>query len=575
MEILDSEKRRARNLIWNAAADYSFEPDFKAYDEEGRADLYWNSIIGAVRKNYGAETIEGLFEALHGCTQEQLFEQLLWLGLEHAVYQREAPRRPALPSLRRSYARRVLTENADPDPSDVLAVLENAHFRRALGEADPAMLPRDRELLNALEFPPDLDGPAIAKRALDFLHTYFHFTPGQTQAQEAEERRRHRPLLTLFRRRSEADLLPAVRAFGHGFGEHLVKGQGGGPDAMPAQRQLTDYNQAQTEAALRKYMRGYFGAPLYDQQQLESLERELCVDDHRGCHLYYATGDDTPEKLKGYVAAQRRNALKQMELNRAAYEADAVRHRTSIRRLTARIRNAMLAYLQPTPVRSASGTLDAGRIWRGIYLDDDKVFTRILQSDPGDLSVDILLDASSSQIDRQAVVAAQGYMIAESLTRCHIPVRVSSFCSLSGYTVVTRYRDYFEADKNERIFNYFTTGCNRDGLAVRALAKGLEDSPSEHKLVILLSDVKPNDVIQISRGGNFVDYARDAGIQNTAMEIRALTYKGIQVMCVFTGKDDDLPAAHTIYGRNFARIRSLDQFADTVGALIQNQIRSL
>ena len=39
--------------------------------------------------------------------------------------------------------------------------------------------------------------------------------------------------------------------------------------------------------------------------------------------------------------------------------------------------------------------------------------------------------------------------------------------------------------------------------------------------------------------------------------------------------DEDIPAAHTIYGRNFARIRSLDQFADTVGTLIQNQIRSL
>ena len=243
--------------------------------------------------------------------------------------------------------------------------------------------------------------------------------------------------------------------------------------------------------------------------------------------------------------------------------------------LTARIRNAMLAYLQPTPVRAASGALDAGRIWRGVYLDDDKVFTRILQSDPGDLSVDILLDASSSQIDRQAVVAAQGYMIAESLTRCHIPVRVSSFCSLSGYTVVTRYRDYYETGKNDRIFNYFTTGCNRDGLAIRALAKGLEDSPSEHKLVILLSDVKPNDVIQMNHSGSFVEYAADNGIQNTAMEIRSLTYKGINVMCVFTGNDDDLPAAHTVYGRNFARIRSLDQFADTVGSLIQNQIRSL
>ncbi len=574
MEILDSEKRRARNLIWNAAADYSFEPDFKAYDEDGRADLYWNSIIGAVRKNYGAETIEGLFEALHGCAREQLFEQLLWLGLENAVYQREAPHRPALPSLRRSYARRAVALDQNADPSDLLAVLENAHFRRALGQPDPAMLPRDRRMLDELEFSGDLDGPAIAARALDFLHAYFHFTPGETQAQEAEAKKRHRPLFA-FRRRSEADLLPSVRAFGHGFGEHLVKGQGGGPDAMPVQRRLTDYNLAQTEAALRKYMRAYFGAPLYSQQELAGLEQELCVDEHRGCHLYYATGDDTHEKLKGYVAAQRRNALRQMELNRQAYEADATRHRTSIRRLTARIRNAMLAYLQPTPVRAASGALDAGRIWRGVYLDDDKVFTRILQSDPGELSVDILLDASSSQIDRQAVVAAQGYMIAESLTCCHIPVRVSSFCSLSGYTVVTRYRDYFETDKNERIFNYFTTGCNRDGLAVRALARGLEDSPSEHKLVILLSDVKPNDVIQMNHGGSFVDYAGDNGIQNTAMEIRALTYKGIQVMCVFTGKDDDLPAAHTIYGRNFARIRSLDQFADTVGALIQNQIRSL
>ena len=574
MEILDSEKRRARNLIWNAAADYSFEPDFKAYDEDGRADLYWNSIIGAVRKNYGAETIEGLFESLHGCSKEQLFEQLLWLGLENAVYQREAPRRPALPSLRRSYARRAVALDQRADPGDLLATLENAHFCRALGQSEPPLLPRDREMLDALEFPGDLDGPAIAERALAFLHTYFHFTPGETQAQEAEERKRRRPLFA-FRRRSEADLLPAVRAFGHGFGEHLVKGQGGGANAEPVQRRLTDYNLAQTEAALRKYMRGYFGAPLYDQSQLESLERELCVDEHQGCHLYYATGDDTHEKLKGYVAAQRRNALRQMALHRAAHEADATRHRTSIRRLTARIRNAMLAYLQPTPVRAASGALDAGRIWRGVYLDDDKVFTRILQSDPGDLSVDILLDASSSQIDRQAVVAAQGYMIAESLTRCHIPVRVSSFCSLSGYTVVTRYRDYYETDKNDRIFNYFTTGCNRDGLAIRALAKGLEDSPSEHKLVILLSDVKPNDVIQMNHSGSFVEYAAHNGIQNTAMEIRPLSYKGINDTRVFTANDDDLPAAHTVYGRNFARIRSLDQFADTVGSLIQNQIRSL
>ena len=574
MEILDSEKRRARNLIWNAAGDYHFEPDFKAYDDEGRADLYWNSIIGAVRKNYGPETIDALFAAFHGCRDEALYEQLVWLGLENAVYQRESPRRLALPALRRRYARWVLSQCAGIGDGELLPRLEEAHFRRALGE-DPAMTKEDRKLLDSLEFSGELDGPELSQAALDFLHDHFGFVPGKTQSEEAEALRKHRPWF-LFGRSRALDGLPAVRTFGFGYGEHLVAGQGGGPNAEPVQRRLTDRNLAQTEEALRNYMRDYFGAPLLSEGERRTLEQSLCTGEHKSCHLYYTQGDDEPgRRLKGYAAAQRRNALQQAEKNREAYEADAVRHRASIVRLTARIRNAMLAYLQPTVVRTASGTLDPGRIWRGVYLDDDKVFTKIQQSAPGQLAVDLLLDASSSQVDRQAVVAAQGYMIAEALTRCHIPVRVTSFCSLSGYTVLTRYRDYQEQDRNERIFRYFTTGCNRDGLAIRALAREIEESSYEHKLVILLSDAKPNDVIQLYRDGTYVDYARDNGIENTAMEVRSLLFRDIPVICVFTGNDDDIPAAHTIYGRNFARIRSLDQFADTVGTLIQNQIRSL
>lgn len=574
MEILDSEKRRARNLIWNAAGDYHFEPDFKAYDDEGRADLYWNSIIGAVRKNYGPETIDALFAAFHGCRDEALYEQLVWLGLENAVYQRESPRRLALPALRRRYARWVVDQCAGIGDGELLPRLEEAHFRRALGE-NPAMTKEDRKLLDSLEFSGELDGPELSQAALDFLHDHFGFVPGKTQAEEAEALRKHRPWF-LFGRSRALDGLPAVRTFGFGYGEHLVAGQGGGPNAEPVQRRLTDRNLAQTEEALRNYMRDYFGAPLLSEGERRTLEQSLCIGEHKNCHLYYTQGDDEPgRRLKGYAAAQRRNALRQAEKNREAYEADAVRHRASIVRLTARIRNAMLAYLQPTVVRTASGTLDPGRIWRGVYLDDDKVFTKIQQSDPGQLAVDLLLDASSSQVDRQAVVAAQGYMIAEALTRCHIPVRVTSFCSLSGYTVLTRYRDYQEQDRNERIFRYFTTGCNRDGLAIRALAREIEESSYEHKLVILLSDAKPNDVIQLYRDGAYVDYARDNGIENTAMEVRSLLFRDIPVICVFTGNDDDIPAAHTIYGRNFARIRSLDQFADTVGTLIQNQIRSL
>ena len=264
------------------------------------------------------------------------------------------------------------------------------------------------------------------------------------------------------------------------------------------------------------------------------------------------------------------------EKNQKFYEAHLARNRNSINRLTNRIRNSLLTHLEVSEVRAGTGRLEAGRIWRGLYLDDDRIFRRELRSDAGNLSVDILLDASTSQLHRQETVATQGYIIAESLTRCGLPVRVYSFCSMSGYTVVNLFRDYGEKDKNGEIFRYFTTGCNRDGLAVRIAAQMLGKTACEHKLLILLSDAKPNDVVKVDTGGAYLqDYAEQMGVEDTAAEVHRARLDGISVVCVFTGEDADLPAARKIYGQDFSRIRSLEQFADTVGALIQSQIRNL
>ena len=565
MEIQEQEKRRASNLIWNTAQNYDFEPDFKAFDAEGKADLYWNSIIGAVRKNYDPQTLHKLFSSLQGSEDEVLYEQLIWLGLENAVYQKEAALRPALPSLRRSYAERVI---ASVQRANLLEILEEAHFRRALGE-DPSMTPWNRKILDGLEFSSDWDAETLSVHALQLLKDSFGFVPLQGEGKRIKKH-------GLFARMRKEKITEAsgVRKFGLGYSEHVSANSQG--QTGPARRVITDTSAEKTEAILKKHISSYFGKPLYDERKTAELERKLCVDSHRNCMLYYAVGSaEYDPKLRGHSAERRKAALKQMTANRAAYERDALRHRNSILRLTARIRNAMMAYLQPTVNRTSSGMLDIGRVWRGLYLDDDKVFTRVMQSDPGSLCVDILLDASYSQTNRQAVVSAQGYMIAEALTRCKIPVRVSSFCSLSGYTVLTRYRDYFEWNNNDRIFHFFTAGCNRDGLAMRIMCQEMESAPCEHKLLILLSDARPNDIIQFNLNGQYVHYSGDDGILNTASEVRSLQHRGIAVICVFTGDDDDVPAAHTIYGRNFARIRNLDQFADTVGTLIQNQIRSL
>ena len=79
-EVSDLQKKRAYNLIWNAAADYTFAPDFKFYTEEGNADIYWNSILGLARKHYDYEQLKNLFRSLETEEEAGEYESLLWLG---------------------------------------------------------------------------------------------------------------------------------------------------------------------------------------------------------------------------------------------------------------------------------------------------------------------------------------------------------------------------------------------------------------------------------------------------------------------------------------------------------------
>ena len=60
-EVSELQKKRAVNIIWNGAQKYDFSPDFKAFDKDGQAELYWNTIIGAVRRHYDYPQIEKVF----------------------------------------------------------------------------------------------------------------------------------------------------------------------------------------------------------------------------------------------------------------------------------------------------------------------------------------------------------------------------------------------------------------------------------------------------------------------------------------------------------------------------------
>ena len=73
-------------------------------------------------------------------------------------------------------------------------------------------------------------------------------------------------------------------------------------------------------------------------------------------------------------------------------------------------------------------------------------------------------------------------------------MRVSSFSSLRGYTVLRVLKGF--SDKNLQSINqYFASGWNRDGLALRASGDLLQfaPGPAARHLLIVLTDASPND----------------------------------------------------------------------------------
>ena len=189
-----------------------------------------------------------------------------------------------------------------------------------------------------------------------------------------------------------------------------------------------------------------------------------------------------------------------------------------------------------------------------------------------------MLDGSASRLHCQETIAIQGYILAKSLATCGIPVRVTSFCSLRGYTVLRILKDLGDKNGERKVFDYFAAGWNRDGLALRGAGELMRSAPADKHLLILLTDASPDDSHKILPSGKVPlsrDYDGQAGIDDTADEVRALRAQGVRVAAVFMGENESIPAANAIYGRDLARIRRMDQLAAAAGRLIQTEIQEL
>ena len=343
---------------------------------------------------------------------------------------------------------------------------------------------------------------------------------------------------------------------------------------MEEKRKVKNKITVVSEEALKKahtYVELNFGRSYLSPAEDKRMNYLMCRGIHGDCTLYFTEGilkNPVRDNYQYQYAKRLRNK------NIWVYHDKHRIAKRNISMLTELLKKALVIRSENQEVLSDRGMIIPSRLWRVGRSREADLFKRVLRGDNTDFAVDVLIDASGSQMSRQGDVALQAYMISSALSNVEIPHRVMSYCTFWDHTIMHRFREYDDpVAADENIFNYVTSSNNRDGLAIKAAGYGLLQREEEKKILIILSDGRPYDVI-INRPNakNPAPYHGKYDIADTATVIRRLRSQGVSVLGVFAGEEKDLAAEKKIFGKDFAYIRDVGNFSRIVGRYLTKQL---
>lgn len=568
------EAKRARNFIWMAACDYDIEPLFLAFAPDGTADIYLNLIIGLTYKWYEQDKIDDFFNQLTG-KNAALYEGLLWIGLENALYEKERQTRPALYDLRLEYAKKSLAGANKNREYSRIDTIRNAHCRKILGK--PAKLGQeDEELLHAFYFTPDMTTDEIIAKTREILWKYFAYKPLKVA----------KPQGIYFLQKVAGAFHSVgkvstqyVRA--KNYYDRNLSSYGTALSMEHSKRYIMQFSLQKDPVEAKRYVSACFGESMYSDRQQEEIEKKLCVGNHKNCHLLFTRGIESkknqtvPDEIDN--KRERREILEftketalQYDKNKEHFQKNRAVYQNSIRRLTESLRMHLETADETFWDATTHGRIKPASVWKALYLDNPRVFERKDEVETPGFSVDILMDASSSRKQLQQNIAAQAYVLSKSLTNCGIPVQIYSYCSIRGYTVMHIFKEYDDYGVEDELFRYVAAENNRDGLALRAASHLMEQSQKPRKLLFMFSDASPQDD-QIAGEGAFYkdrEYTDALAVKDTVNEVQRLKNYGIDVIGIFMGSAHDSELATKIFGRSLVKIKSINEFADAVGRVL-------
>lgn len=577
-------ENRIRNLLWTVSGDYQLDmkPDVSLFLRSKAIALYDGIKQGALARYYDKDML-GLYLVkkifLQAGENELTF--VAQLCIEEAIGDKICEERPGIRDMQRQCIEDILEQEFDilPDLRDIPGRLKVAVLRRRLNNGEWHVEKKLQPFMELIERAGNSTDTLELIRVIDELYNRLmdpnfesmHGTLEQVLAVTMED-------LTEY---SWEDFLSEemYEEVLESYADQLTNSVSGLENSavteeMEEKRQKKRSVKVVTPEMLEKaytYVELNYGKSYLSEAEEKKINYQMCRGVHSDCSLYFTEGIlKNPVKSNYQYEYAKRLRNKNIWLYHDKHR--IVKHNITV--LTETLRKSLVLRSETQTVLSDRGMIVPSRLWRIGRTNDAKLFQQELKGEISDFVVDVLIDASGSQMKRQGDVALQAYIISEALSNVDIPYRVMSFCTFWDYTIMHRFRRYDDPrSENDNIFNYVTSSNNRDGLAIRTAGYDLLQREEEKKIMIILSDGRPYDVI-INRPNakNPEPYQGKAAIADTATEVRRLRNLDVSVLGVFAGEEKDLATEKKIFGKDFAYIRDIANFSKIVGRYLTKQL---
>ena len=577
-------ENRIRNLLWTVSGDYQLDmkPDVSLFLRSKAIALYDGIKQGALARYYDKDML-GLYLVkkifLQAGENELTF--VAQLCIEEAIGDKICEERPGIRDMQRQCMEDILEQEFDilPDLRDIPGRLKVAVLRRRLNNGEWHVEKKLQPFMELIERAGNSTDTLELIRVIDELYNRLmdpnfesmHGTLEQVLAVTMEDLTEY-PWEDFLSEEMYEEVLES-------YAEQLTNSVSGLENSavteeMEEKRQKKRSVKVVTPEMLEKaytYVELNYGKSYLSEAEEKKINYQMCRGIHSDCSLYFTEGIlKNPVKSNYQYEYAKRLRNKNIWLYHDKHR--IVKHNITV--LTETLRKSLVLRSETQTVLSDRGMIVPSRLWRIGRTNDAKLFQQELKGEISDFVVDVLIDASGSQMKRQGDVALQAYIISEALSNVDIPYRVMSFCTFWDYTIMHRFRRYDDPrSENDNIFNYVTSSNNRDGLAIRTAGYDLLQREEEKKIMIILSDGRPYDVI-INRPNakNPEPYQGKAAIADTATEVRRLRNLDVSVLGVFAGEEKDLATEKKIFGKDFAYIRDIANFSKIVGRYLTKQL---